>query len=253
MIWDPNQYARFGGERLRPASDLLAAVPLEAPRRIADLGCGNGTATALLAARWPAAEILGVDDSSEMLAAAAGLALHARWLCTSIADWQPGERYDLVFSNAALHWLPNHTSLLPRLLGVLNEGGVLAVQMPRNFAAPSHTLLFDLAESARWRERLARLVRRKPVEAPEWYYRLLAPLAHCVTLWETEYWQPLSGDRPVVAWVKGTWLKPFLDALGADAQAFELEYTDRIAAAYPPERNGLTLFPFRRLFFVAVR
>ncbi|MGA8055981.1 MAG: trans-aconitate 2-methyltransferase, partial [Burkholderiales bacterium] len=169
------------------------------------------------------------------------------------ADGQPSERYDLLFSNAALHWLPDHASLLPRLLEMLNESGVLAVQMPRNFAAPSHALLFDVAESSPWRQRLAPLVRRKPVEAPEWYYRLLAPYVHSVTLWETEYWQTLSGDNPVVAWVKGTWLKPFLDALGDDAPAFEREYAGRIAAAYPPERNGSTLFSFRRLFFVAVR
>lgn len=253
MSWDPDQYARFGGERLRPARDLVNAISAARPARIADLGCGDGRATELLAARWPDAEILGVDDSQSMLDAAAKLGLRAEWRRDGIDTWQPGSRFDVVFSNAAIHWLPDHATLLPRLLDAVAPGGALAVQMPRNFAAPSHALLFDLAESPSWRARLAPLVRRQPVQDPQWYYDLLAPRARSIDIWETEYVHALSGDRPVVEWLKGTWLRPFLHALGPDAPVFEAEYARQVAAAYPRRADGKTLFPFRRLFMVAMR
>lgn len=254
MSWDPDQYARFGGERLRPAHDLVAAVPLASPARIADLGCGDGRATQLLAARWPAARIVGVDSSQAMLDAAARLGLDATWQCAGIDAWRPDRPFDLVFSNAALHWLSGHETLFPRLAEAVTPGGTLAVQMPRNFAAPSHAALFDLAESPRWRSRLAGLVRRNPVEDPAWYYDVLASRMRSVEIWETEYLHALPGELPVVDWLKGTWLRPFLDALPREeADAFEAEYADLMAAAYPRRADGVTLFPFRRLFIVAMR
>jgi trans-aconitate 2-methyltransferase len=254
MSWDPTQYARFGGERLRPARDLANAIPIERPARIADLGCGDGRATQLLAARWPGARIVGVDNSQEMLDAAARLGLRAEWRRARIDAWNPEAPFDLVFSNAAIHWLLDHAALLPRLVEATALGGTLAIQMPRNFSAPSHALLFDLAESAPWRDRLAPLVRRKPVEEPQWYYDLLAPRVRSIDIWETEYVHALSGDRPVVEWLKGTWLRPFLAALGPEAApAFEVAYARNMEAAYPRRADGKTLFPFRRLFIVAMR
>ena len=253
MIWDPTQYARFGGERLRPARDLVNAIPLERPVRIADLGCGDGRATQLLAAKWPGARIVGVDSSVEMLDAAAKLGLDAAWQRAGIDTWVPDAPFDLVFSNAAIHWLPDHAAVLSRLVDAVAPGGALAVQMPRNFAAPSHAVLFDLAEAAPWRDRLAPLVRRKPVEEPQWYYDLLAPRVRSIDIWETEYVHALSGDWPVVEWLKGTWLRPFLTTLGPEAAPlFEAEYARRMAAAYPRHADGKTLFPFRRLFIVAI-
>jgi trans-aconitate 2-methyltransferase len=254
MSWDPLQYARFGGERLRPARDLVNAIGLERPARIVDLGCGDGRATQLLASRWPGARIVGVDSSQEMIDAAAKLGLAAEWRCTGIDTWQADAPFDLVFSNAAIHWLPEHAALFARLGEAVLPGGALAVQMPRNFAAPSHAVLFDLAESPPWRDRLAALVRRKPVEDPQWYYDLLAPRMRSIDIWETEYVHALSGDRPVVEWLKGTWLRPFLAALGTeDAPAFEAAYSRQMDLAYPKRPDGKTLFPFRRLFIVAVR
>ena len=169
-----------------------------------------------------------------------------------MATWTPDAPFDLLFSNAALHWLPDHASLLPRLLGHLRPGGVLAVQMPRNFAAPSHTLLREVARVGPWADSLARHLADEPVAAPEWYHDLLAPLAAAVDIWQTEYLHVLDGDDPVLNWVRGTALRPVIDALTPeDRMRFEAEYARRLRWAYPTRPDGRTLFPFRRLFIVA--
>ncbi|MCE3249462.1 MAG: trans-aconitate methyltransferase, partial [Geminicoccaceae bacterium] len=184
----------------RPAADLLARVPLAAPARIADLGCGPGNSTALLVQRWPAAEVLGIDSSAAMLAKAEASGLEAGWRKCDLAAWTPDAPYDLLFSNAALHWLPDHARLLPRLLGHLRPGGVLAVQMPRNFEAPSHALLREVARAGPWAGRLAPCLERAPVAAPEWYRDLLAPLTEALDIWQTEYLHVLEGEDPVLSW-----------------------------------------------------
>ncbi|HSB25350.1 MAG TPA: methyltransferase domain-containing protein [Burkholderiaceae bacterium] len=252
MAWNPDQYLKFAAPRLRPAVDLLARVPLAAPRSIHDLGCGAGNVTRLLADRWPAAAVTGVDDSASMLAKAAQENPGITWVEQSVATWSAPEPADLIYSNAALHWLPDHGSLFPRLLQQLAPGGVLAVQMPRNFDAPSHRLIGDTVRSGPWHARLARMLGPSPVAEPAFYYDVLAPRVAQLDIWETEYLQVLEGADPVKEWTKGTWLKQFLDALPAAERApFEADYAARLRVAYPPRGDGRTLFPFRRLFIVA--
>ncbi len=264
MGWDPAQYLKYAGERLRPALDLLARVPLAAPATIADLGCGAGNVTRILAERWPDAAITGIDNSATMLAQArATLRDRARagWREADLAAWAasaPSASLDLVYSNAALHWLDDHATLFPRLLATVAPGGALAVQMPSNFGAPSHVALHDLVASAPWRERLAPLLRATPVAPAGQYFEWLAPLARTVDAWTTEYLHVLApgadGEHPVVAWTRGTALTPFLAALDPDAQAaFVAAYRGRIATAYPPRADGRVLYPFRRVFVVALR
>jgi trans-aconitate 2-methyltransferase len=252
MSWSPEGYLAFGDERTRPAVDLLARVPLSAPARVADLGCGPGNSTRLLCERWPEADVVGIDGSAAMLAKAEGSGLRARWLVSDVAAWTPDAPFDLLFSNAALHWLPDHASLLPRLLSHLRPGGVLAVQMPRNFAAPSHTLLREVASAGPWAASLAPHLDREPVAAPEWYHDLLAPLATALDIWQTEYLHMLDGDEPVLNWVRSTALRPVIAALTPEEQAvFEAEYARCLRISYPKRPDGRTLFPFRRLFIVA--
>jgi trans-aconitate 2-methyltransferase len=140
-----------------------------------------------------------------------------------------------------------------RLMQRLRSGGVLAVQMPRNHAAPSHSELRALAQSGMWSDRLAGVRGIAPVKSAAEHVRLLSPSASAVDAWETEYVHVLTGRDPLVEWTKGTTLRPYLDALGADADAFVAAYAARLRAAYPPEPDGRTLFPFRRVFIVAVR
>lgn len=257
MSWNPSQYLKFEQPRLRPALELLARVSLEAPRTVYDLGCGAGQLSRLMAERWPQAQVVGVDSSPAMLGQAGDTLPNLRWQQQDVATWRADTPADLIYSNAALHWLHDHTALFTHLMQQLAPGGgTLAVQMPRNFAAPSHTSIADAVLAGPWRTRLEPLLRDKlPVEAPSWYHDLLAPLSKDVDLWETEYHQVLTGDDPVKEWTKGTWLSTFLHALDdpAERDAFERDYAARVRIAYPMRADGTTVFPFRRLFIVARR
>jgi trans-aconitate 2-methyltransferase len=187
-----------------------------------------------------------------MLARAAATAPGITWQQADLATWRPPRPADLIYSNAALHWIPDHERLIPALLAALAPAGVLAVQMPRNFGAPSHTLISEAAREGPWRARLEPLLRPSPVAEPAFYYDLLAPRAGALDVWETEYLQILEGPDPVKEWTKGTWLRPLLDALEEPERSrFEARYAERVATAYPPQPDGRTLFPFRRLFIVA--
>jgi trans-aconitate 2-methyltransferase len=254
VSWDPAQYLRFAGERMRPAVDLLARVPAAAPASVVDLGCGAGNLVPLFLARWPDAKLTGVDSSPEMLARARTAYPQAQFFQGDIGQWRPARPVEALFSNAALHWLDGHERLLPALLEAVAPGGWLAVQMPRNFNAPSHTAIVETIEQGPWRARLEPGLRREPVAAPDFYWRLLEARSAELQVWETEYLQVLEGENPVAEYTKGTWLKQFLDRLqGAERAAFEADYRARVLAGYPPEADGRTLFPFRRLFLVARR
>lgn len=250
--WDPAKYLEFHDHRMRPALDLLNRVTLDGPETVYDLGCGAGNVTRLLRERWPGAAVTGVDSSEAMLTVAARTAPEISWLRADLAGWSAPQPADLIFSNAALHWLDHHPTLFVRLVRQLRPGGVLAVQMPRNHGAPSHTEMVEAARSGPWRDRLAPLLRAAPVASPQAYYDMLAPYVGRLDVWETEYLHVLEGQAPVVEWVKGSALKPLLDTLGApERAAFLAAYTARVAAAYPPRPDGRTLYPFRRLFVLA--
>lgn len=254
MVWDPHQYLAFAGHRLRPALDLLAHIPDKGQRKIVDLGCGPGTVTAYLTKRWPEADVLGLDSSAEMLAKASTAAPKARFQVADISEWKPKSPVDLIYTNAALHWLPDHATLFPALFAHLKPGGILAVQIPRNFGRPSHTSVEAAAQDGPWESTLAPMIKPPPTNEPNFYYDVLAPLADSLDIWETDYIQALEGDNPVAEWTKGTWLRPFLDALEEpERSGFEDAYRKRVAAAYPKQADGMTLLPFLRLFILATK
>jgi trans-aconitate 2-methyltransferase len=256
--WSAGQYLRFADERTQPCRDLVARIALPRVDHAIDLGCGPGNSTAILTQRWPDADIAGLDSSAEMIASARKSQPQRTWIVGEIAKWADGagEAFELVFSNAALQWVPDHAGLYPRLLGRTAKGGALAVQMPGNFDAPPHRLMRDLAESHSWGDKFpADGVREWHVHDPEFYYDVLAPHAVRVDLWTTDYQHVLAGAEGIVEWYKGTGLRPFLDALGSaeDQERFCAEYLELIKSAYPPRSDGHVLFPFRRIFMIAYR
>lgn len=254
MAWNPQQYLKFSGHRLRPALDLLIRIPDLPVRHVADLGAGAGNVTKLIKERWPMAATTAVESSVEMVAAGKQAAPGIEWLQADLGSWQPSQTFDVIYSNAALHWLGDHNALFPRLFRAVTPDGILAVQMPRNFEAPSHTLIAETALNGPWRAKLEHLNTPPPVQGPAFYHGLLAPLSANIDIWETEYLQVLHGANPVKEWTKGTWLMRYLDELDeTEKRDFEAAYGERVAKAYPPNSSGETLYPFRRLFIVAQR
>lgn len=245
--WDPGTYGRFRGLRLRPALDLLAQVGDLPAGDVVDLGCGDGAVAGVLRARFPGARLVGVDASPAMLAEAEG---YDAKITADIAAWR-GEGLALIFSNAALHWLGDHAGLMPRLAAMLVPGGVLAVQMPRQFLAPSHRFLRDIA-GALFPDRFDFTQWRAPVAAAAEYHGLLSALG-AVEAWETEYVQrlePWADGHPVRRFTESTAMRPFVEKLGdVETARFVTAYDEALAAAYPAMEDGAVLFPFRRVFF----
>jgi trans-aconitate 2-methyltransferase len=253
-MWDPGQYLRYAGERARPFFDLLTRVGADEPGYVADLGCGPGNLTAVLADRWPAAEVVGVDNSPEMIDAARAVARdrdRLSFMLADIRDWRPDRKADVLLSNAVLQWVPGHLDLVRQWPGLLAPGGWLAFQLPGNFDQPTHAILLDLVRSARWAPLLGGVALNRQAGSPGEYLDLLADAGCSVDAWETTYLHVLYGPDPVVEWYRGTGLRPVLAALEpSQAERFVAEYAERVAEAYPPAPYG-TVLPFRRVFVVA--
>ncbi len=258
--WDPGQYLKFADHRLRPALDLMGRIPLENPQVIYDLGCGSGNVARLLADRWPATDVVGVDNSPEMLTEAADSPSRVRWEHGDLANWKPDAPPSVLYSNAVIQWVPDHQELIPRLWAMLPPGGCLAVQAPLSWDMPSHHIMREtLADggtggkpigSAELRE----AVGNRWVQDPDFYYELLAPKSAHLDVWTTEYQHVLTGDDAVLEWVTSTGLRPILNGLDdGERDVYVAEYRRRLNQAYPRRDDGVTLYPFRRLFFVAVR
>jgi trans-aconitate 2-methyltransferase len=249
--WSPGDYLKFADERTRAARDLLAAVPLADAGKVIDMGCGPGNSTELLLARFPQAQITGLDSSPAMLAEARRRLPRLRFEAAEADSWTPQADVDLVFANAIYHWVPHHLEQLPRVLAALRPGGVLAVQMPDNVAEPTHRLMRELAEEAPWAGRLTDAA-REPLAPARAYYDALAPHAARVDIWRTTYHHVLADADAIAAFVGSTALRPFLAPLAeAERAAFVAEYRGRIARAYPPLCDGRVLLAYPRLFLVA--
>jgi trans-aconitate 2-methyltransferase len=253
--WNPEQYLKFGGERTQPCRDLTARIALDQPQRIVDLGCGPGNSTAVLAQRWPVAALTGVDHSADMVRAAREQFPQVRWEEGDIATWTSDQPWDLIFSNAALQWVPGHERLVPQLLAQVASGGALAWQMPANLDAPAHSLMRALAASKTWQSHFPGTVREWFVHPLSFYYDLLAPRAARVEMWTTEYLHIMESPAAIVEWYKGTGLRPFLDRLESpkDREMFLGDYLREIEGAYPRQVDGRVLFPFLRQFLIAYR
>jgi trans-aconitate 2-methyltransferase len=248
--WNAGQYLKFAEERTRPCRDLVAAISISGARRVVDLGCGPGNSTTVLAHRWPDAEIVGVDSSTAMIETARSEQPSRTWILRDISDWaaEAKEQFDVVFSNAALHWVENHLRLFPQLFDRVAPGGAMAIQIPADFNALPHRLMRELVSANTQ-------VKEWHSHNPAFYYDALSPHAARVDVWETIYQHVLPNADAIVEWYKGTGMRPFLEACESERkrEEFLAEYTSRIRIAFPAQPDGKVLFPFRRLFVIAFR
>lgn len=255
MAWSATQYLKFEEERTRPARDLLAQVPLQTAERAYDLGCGPGNSTELLIARFGTEAVTGLDSDADMLDKARGRLPGTAFVEADLSTWRPEAPADLLYANAVLQWLPDHLTLMESLINHLAPGGVLAVQMPDNLDEPTHLLMEETGAAGPWAPAFAGgRLRRARLPSPAAYLERLSAKAARVDVWHTIYYHPMANAEAIVEWVKGTGLRPYLDAAGKDhAEAFLTDYTARIRKAYPPMADGRVLLKFPRLFVVAVK
>ncbi len=259
-LWNAKIYQQFLDARTRPACDLLAAIPDSFhPQTICDLGCGPGNSTILLKNRWPQAHIIGLDSSADMLREAQERYPDIHFLQGDIAHFAPIEKMDCLFANASLQWVNDHQLIFPKLLDLINDEGILAIQMPNNFHSPSHQVIIDvLNNNQSWQPLLKKLRYQKssqPLYHLPWYYDLLSDAgAKKIQLWETEYFQEMTGYQAIFDWLKGTGLRPILTAIDVHNQdLFAENYIEAIAKKYLRQKNNTILLPFRRIFMVASR
>jgi trans-aconitate 2-methyltransferase len=253
--WDPAQYLRFEAERTRPSMDLAARIGIDEPGTIVDIGCGPGNSARALRERWPRSSILGLDSSPAMIEKARKDYPAQDWVVSDASEFDAEDAYDIVFSNAALQWIPDHESLAPRLLGAVRKGGALAVQIPRFRSMPIHVAIEAVAASDRWRGYTEGCAGQFTYHDAGFYYDSLSPLATRMDIWETFYFHVLPSRSALIDFIRSTGMKPYLDSLpdgGAKAE-FEAEVLLEIEAAYPLRPDGHVLFPFHRLFFIAYK
>ncbi len=251
--WKPHLYLEFEKQRTQPSIDLVARIGHDAPKRIIDIGCGPGNSTHILKRRWPEAEIIGLDASHAMLKQAREKFDGIQWVQADASGDLTGlGLFDIVFSNAAIQWMPDHPILLENLFSLVGNG-VLAVQVPCTKHMPVHTELQKLTETPNWYAHFTHLSSaHTDFEAP-YYYDILSGLSPDIDVWETDYIHVMNNHEAIVRWYSGSGLRPYLDRLDDEAlkSAFLSEYEVLLKEAYPLQADKKVLFPFRRIFFTA--
>ena len=254
-FWSPSEYMRFGDERTRPSVDLASRIAVERPASVIDLGCGPGNSTRVLRQRWPEAHVIGLDSSPQMIDAARADEPLEEWIVSGIEDWNPSVAFDVVFSNAALQWLPDHCTLVERLFSGVASGGALGFQIPSATFAAVRDLICVIALDGPWTSRMDGPLGELTMESPGVYYDFLSPHARSVDIWETEYSHVMDSAAAIVDWLASTGLRPFLAVLEAEeeSRSFMSRLNEMVRETYPPQRDGRVLFPFKRTFVVAYR
>lgn len=250
MPWDPAVYEKFRTQRAAPFHDLLALIQMREGMRVIDLGCGTGELTRRLADHLPGSDVIGIDNSPEMLARAADFVRPGlRFELGDLAD--VGGEYDLVFSHAAIHWVDGHESLVPRLLRLLSQGGQLAVQLPSNHGHLTHVLIQELAMEEPFRTALNGWVQRSAVLPIHQYAELLhAHGGRDVTVFEKVYPHVLENADALADWTSGTTLVPYFERLPQHLHdRFMQHYRERLRMQWPA---GPVFYAFRRTLFAAV-
>jgi trans-aconitate 2-methyltransferase len=251
--WNPELYLKYADERTQPSYDLVSRIKLANPARIIDVGCGPGNSTQALRERWPNADISGLDNSPEMIEKARSAYPQGQWILADAANWRPDARYDIVFSNAVLQWLPHHESLIEKLYACVHSQGALAVQIPANYNSPLYRAILRVAARPEWKDTLEGCEARLTYHPVGFYYDLLSTLSSRFYVWHTIYYHVMASHQGLIDWYASTGMRPYLERLANQEQrrAFQAQILEACRPDYPAQADGRILFPFQRLFFIA--
>lgn len=253
--WDAKQYSKFKKERTLPAMDLANAINHENVKSVLDIGCGIGNSTAVLKKKFPSAKVIGADNSDDMLKSAREnnpeiefIKLDAEKELSDIK-----EKFDVVFSNACIQWIPNHHALLKNMFALLNDGGVMAVQIPQQSKHPVHKIICKTVQSEKWCDKFSYRRSYNNLSEEE-YFDLLSEFSDNFRLWEISYFFLMPSHESIVEWYKGTGLRPYLEELNeADTAEFLSDFIIELKKIYPVQPGGNIIFKFPRLFFTVTK
>ena len=253
--WNPEKYLQFKSERTQPAIDLVSRINISPPGSIIDIGCGPGNSTQILVNRWPDSEVVGLDNSTTMIEKARTDYPEQKWIIGNAENIDPDSKYDLVFSNATLQWIPHHETLLPKFFNCVNPGGAIAVQIPMFKNMPINVAIETVANYPKWTQFTKGCGELFTFKDMDFYYEILNKLAKGVELWETSYFHILNSQESIIDFIRTTGLKPYLDLLPSDEMKseFEQEVLTECKKYYKIQSNGKVLFPFDRLFFIGYK
>jgi trans-aconitate 2-methyltransferase len=253
--WNPDLYLKYANERTQPSIDLISKInPNIQPKSILDVGCGPGNSSQALLQRWPAAKLTGIDNSANMIEKARTSYPHNTWIVADAAKYTPNAGYDIVFSSATIQWIPDHADLFKKLFNLINDGGLLAIQVPRFDEMPLSKAIQKVASREKWQESTRGCLELFTYHDAKYYYDLISPEYKSVEFWQTDYIHILESQSAILEWIRSTGLKPYLDCLtNEDKPLFENAVLAEIKRDYPLQKNGRALFPFKRLFFTGYK
>lgn len=250
--WNSTQYLKFKNERTQSAIDLAKKIEHKNPKSIIDIGCGPGNSTAVLKENFKNAEILGIDSSEDMINKAKSEYDYLDFMLFDVQDdlKNIGRKFDVVFSNACIQWIPKHRNLIKRLMNLLNAGGVLAVQIPYNYEQPIHKIIFKVSNSEKWKNKF-KVRRPMCILTENEYFDLLSEISNDFSIWQTTYFHRIKSYGDLIEWYRGTGLRPYLELLDdLEKKEFENEILLEVKRCYPQQKNGEIIFRFPRLFFM---
>ena len=253
--WNPELYLKFGRERIQPSIDLVNRIQFTNPQKIIDIGCGPGNSTQILVQKWPDADITGVDNSSAMIERAKKDYPEQNWRLLDAGKDEFEGNYDIVFSNATIQWIPDHSGLIRKFYNLLSDKGVIAIQIPQFWDMPVGKAIEKTATNSRWISVTRGVSDLFTIHDYSFYYDSLSELGLSIDIWETDYFHTLDSQLSILEMIRSTGLRPYLDRLetSADKQVFEETVLKEIDKDYPMQKDDKVLFPFKRLFFIACK
>ena len=254
--WNPEHYLKFMHERTQPSVDLVNKINIEySPKNIIDIGCGPGNSSQVLLKRWPESNLVGIDNSPAMIEKAKRDYSKQEWVLSDAASFESDIRFDVIFSNAAIQWVPDHKELLEKFFNLLSANGIIAIQLPKFQNMVLGQIIHDVSRKKKWRRKTKGCSEVFTFHDYHYYYDQLSDKMQSIDMWETDYIHVMPSHISIIDWTKSTGMRPYLDRIINENKKneFEQEVLNEVIKHYPRQKDGNVLFPFKRLFFIGYK